>query len=91
MLLEAPTSQKSVTCRHKTKKIIKRTFDGKPNRFLYKTAEAPALQRKVCDFPVPSRDVTNQTLISDIPAGDRKIANLFYNVWPATTQMYNCT
>ncbi len=43
--------------------------------------------KKVSDFPVPSRDVNNQTLpelftageslVSDIPAGDGKIANLF--------------
>ncbi len=45
--------------------------------------------RKVGDFPIPSRDVTNQTLpgrelfpatqnlVGDIPAGDGKIANLF--------------
>ncbi len=34
--------------------------------------------KKVSYFPVPSRDVTNQTLlVSDIPAGDGKIANLF--------------
>ncbi len=48
------------------------------------------------DFPVPSRDVTNQpnslwtgiiklflaweSLVSDIPAGDGKIYNLFYIV-----------
>ncbi len=47
--------------------------------------------RKVIDFPTPSRDVTYQTLlaklfpareclVSDIPAGDGKIANLFYSV-----------
>jgi hypothetical protein len=49
----------------------------------------------VTDFPVPSRYVTNQTLpdgdlsklfptreslVSDIPAGDGKISNLFYSV-----------
>ncbi len=37
-------------------------------------------------FPSP-RDVTNQTLeslVSDIPAGDGKIANLFYSVWGDT-------
>jgi hypothetical protein len=43
---------------------------------------------KVSDFPVPSQDITNQTfpklfparknLVSDIPAGDGKIAYLFY-------------
>jgi hypothetical protein len=44
-------------------------------------------KKKVNDFPVPSRDVTNQTLparqslVSDIPAGDRNIANLFYSVF----------
>ncbi len=32
--------------------------------------------KKVSDFPVPSRDVTS--LVSDIPAGDEKIVNLFY-------------
>jgi hypothetical protein len=30
--------------------------------------------KKVSDFPVPSRDVS---LVSDIPAGDGKTANLF--------------
>ncbi len=53
------------------------------------------LQKKVCDFSVTSRDVTNQTLtvrewfkyfpawvslVSDIPVGDGKIANYFYSV-----------
>ncbi len=47
--------------------------------------------KKVSGFPVPSRDVTDKTLpgrefelfpareslVSDIPAGDGKIANLF--------------
>ncbi len=46
--------------------------------------------KKVSDLPVPSRDVTNQTLpgrdklflarenlVNDIPAGDGKIGNLF--------------
>jgi hypothetical protein len=41
--------------------------------------------KKVVDFPVPNRDVIYQTfpglvresLVSDIPAGDGKIANLF--------------
>jgi hypothetical protein len=48
--------------------------------------------KKISDFPVPSWDVTKQTLpgrecfkgefgYSDIPAGDRKIANLFYSVY----------
>jgi hypothetical protein len=42
--------------------------------------------KKVSDFSVPSQDVANQTfpagesLVSDIQAGDGKIANLFYNV-----------
>jgi hypothetical protein len=43
--------------------------------------------KKVTDFPVPSRDVTNQGLpgrekflVSDIPAGDGKIVNLFFTV-----------
>jgi hypothetical protein len=42
--------------------------------------------KKIIDFPVPSRNVSNQTLpareslISDIPAGDGKIDNLFYSV-----------
>jgi hypothetical protein len=39
--------------------------------------------QKVSDFPVPNRDVTSQTLpglVSDIPAGDGKIANLFNSV-----------
>ncbi len=39
--------------------------------------------KKVTDFPVPSRDVTNQTipgresLVSDIPAGTSKSLNFF--------------
>ncbi len=45
--------------------------------------------KKISRFPVPSRDVTNQTLpgredltyreslVNDIPAGDGKIANIF--------------
>jgi hypothetical protein len=43
--------------------------------------------KKVNDFPVPSRDVTNQTLpgreslVSDIPAVGGKIANLFHSVF----------
>ncbi len=52
-------------------------------------------KKKVSDFPVPSREVTNQTppwrgiiylfpagesLESDIPAGDGKMANLFFTV-----------
>ncbi len=56
--------------------------------------EISTLLKKVSDFPVPSRDVTNQTLpgldlfqlflpreslVSDIPAGDGKISNLFYS------------
>jgi hypothetical protein len=44
--------------------------------------------KKVIDFPVPSREVTYQTLpwhgreclVSDIPAGEGKTANLFYSV-----------
>ncbi len=36
----------------------------------------------VSDFPVPSQDVTNQlSLAGIIPAGDRKLANLFYSVF----------
>jgi hypothetical protein len=51
------------------------------------------LLKKVIDFLVPRRDVTNQTLpdreyfiilghglVSDIPAADWKIVNLFYSV-----------
>jgi len=53
-------------------------------------------KKRVSDFPVPSRDVTNQTLpdrekiklflsresfVSDIPVGDVKIANLFFTVY----------
>ncbi len=52
--------------------------------------------KKVGGFPVPSRDVINQTLpgqefliifpareslVCDIPAGDGKTANLFNSVW----------
>jgi hypothetical protein len=52
----------------------------------------PYTLKKVKDFSVPSRDVTYQTLpgwelfpareslVSDIPAWDGKIANLFYSV-----------
>jgi hypothetical protein len=50
--------------------------------------------KKFNDFPIPSRDVTitklsvarnnliipgQKSVVSDIPAGDRKIANLFYS------------
>ncbi len=47
-----------------------------------KVAILANLEKKVCDFPVPSRDVTNRLswLDSEIPAGDGKIANLFYSV-----------
>jgi hypothetical protein len=39
------------------------------------------LYKKDNDFPVPSWDVSDQTLPGrDIPAGDGKIANLFYSV-----------
>jgi hypothetical protein len=31
-------------------------------------------------FPIPSRGVTNQSLVSDTPAGDGKSANLFNSV-----------
>jgi hypothetical protein len=34
-------------------------------------------KKKVTNFPVPSQDVTTQCLVSDIPAGDGKIAKLF--------------
>jgi hypothetical protein len=47
-------------------------------------------KKKFSDFPVTSRDVTNQTLpggesageslVSDIPAGDGEIAKLFFTV-----------
>ncbi len=46
-------------------------------------------KNKVGDFPVPSRDVTYQTLpgrdvtyqsLSDIPAGVGKVFNLFFSV-----------
>jgi hypothetical protein len=36
--------------------------------------------KKDNDFPVPSRDLTYQTLVSDIPAGDDKNAHLFFSV-----------
>ncbi len=40
--------------------------------------------KKVCDFPVPSRDVTNQILtgelVSGIPAGKGKSLTFFYSV-----------
>ncbi len=58
--------------------------------------------KKVSNFPVPSRNVTNQTLLgqeniitlfpvrdslfSDIPAGDGKITNLFYSVAPSASE-----
>jgi hypothetical protein len=35
-----------------------------------------ALQKKFCHFSVPSRE----SLVCDIPAGDRKIVNLFFTV-----------
>jgi hypothetical protein len=52
-------------------------------------------QKNFSDFPIPGRDVTNQTLpgreglnfnptgeslVSHIPAGDGKIVNLFFTV-----------
>ncbi len=51
------------------------------------------------DFPVPSWDVTNQTLHGrEFPTGDRKIANLFlqcgtdqsYSLCPPTCVLYLC-
>ncbi len=36
--------------------------------------------KKFNDFSVPSRDVTYQTLVSDIPAGDGKPITFFYSV-----------
>jgi hypothetical protein len=57
-------------------------------------------EKKVREFPVPSRDVTTKlslggnndvitklflprgSLVSDIPAGDGKLVNLFYGVEP---------
>jgi hypothetical protein len=45
-----------------------------------------ALQKKVNDFPVPSRDVAYQIipgLVSDIPVGDGKITNLFLQCYLA--------
>jgi hypothetical protein len=47
------------------------------------------LLKKISDFPVPSRDVTNQTLPGrecDIRAGDRKIVNLVYSAVPNISQ-----
>ncbi len=56
-------------------------------------------KKKVCEFPVPSRDVTTKlslggnndaitelflprgSLVSDIPAGDGKLVNLFFTVY----------
>jgi hypothetical protein len=32
------------------------------------------------DFPVPGRDVTKLSLVSDIPAWDGEIVYLFYSV-----------
>jgi hypothetical protein len=58
--------------------------------------------KKIRDFPVSSRDVTDQTtlpergiilprqgesLFSDIPAGDGKIANLFFTVYTRRTDL----
>jgi hypothetical protein len=57
------------------------------------------VKKKVCEFPVPSRDVTTKlslggnndvitelflprgSLVSDIPAGDGKLVNLFSGVY----------
>ncbi len=67
-------------------------------------------KKKVSDFPAPSWDVTKQTLpgrkyivkffpareslVSDIPAGDGKIANLFLqcreNLWRKPTWRMPC-
>jgi hypothetical protein len=48
-----------------------------------KTYKSIHCKKKVSDFPVPRLDVTiitNQTVpVSDIPAGDDKIVNLFYS------------
>ncbi len=76
------------------------SFSGNTyKRFLLQSGGA--LQQKVTDFPIPSRDVTYQTLpgwellnsfrpcreslFSDIPAGDGKIVNLFNRVKSAVT------
>ncbi len=65
---------------------------------------AAYIVKKINDFPVPSRDVTNQTLpgreyliisghgetlVSDNPAGDGKIANLFYSVGKKMFFLFN--
>jgi hypothetical protein len=54
---------------------------------LLHSAKNNTLLKKVCHFPVPSRDVTilsldgsRESLVSDIPAGDGKIVNLFFTV-----------
>jgi hypothetical protein len=59
---------------------------------LKRNRKALHCKKKVSDFSVPSRDVTNQTLlllfpareslVSDIPAGNGNIANFFYSVGP---------
>ncbi len=71
-------------------------FVSRPRNLIFlrpkKRSNSYTLKKKVDDFPVPSRDVTNQTvsgreklnysrpgesLVGDIPAEDRKILNLF--------------
>ncbi len=51
--------------------------------------------KKVSDFPVPSRVFpARESLVSDIPAGDRKIANLFLQCTLLVNVMhryFNCT
>ncbi len=54
-------------------------------------SEGYTLLEKVCDIPVPSRDVTYQTLflprenlVSDIPSGDGNVANLYFTVYTYT-------
>jgi hypothetical protein len=40
----------------------------------------PHCKKRLLIFPVPSRDVTNQTLVCDVQTGEGKIANLFFTV-----------
>jgi hypothetical protein len=46
--------------------------------------------KKVTYFSVPNRDVTNQNLASDFPAGDGKISNPFFTVYPPLRPVIAC-
>ncbi len=50
------------------------------------------LKKKVSDFPIPIRLLPiMESLVSDIPAGDGKIANLFYSVGQLQKHLLFCS